>query len=148
MVNNTVYQFLGSNLAVVEKEGTSEKRFIETEDWGFSVHFVLGFKKILFKLYTYVLAKILQNGARFIQRLTLGFKNQMRNLENFRQAVESRKSWNLMGYFCPKNAFLQLKHCRQRVYLISPVIFENISHFSRHSSSVFYSSNIIYFLQK
>ena len=34
----------------------------------------------------------------------------MRNLENFRQAVESPKSWNLMGCFCPKNTFLQLKH--------------------------------------
>ena len=52
-----------------------------------------------------------------------------------------------MGYFCPKNTFLQLKHI-QRIYLISPVIFETISHFSRHNSSVFFSSNITYFLQK
>ena len=29
------------------------------------------------------------------------FKNHMTNLINFRQAVESPKSWNLMG-FCPK----------------------------------------------
>ena len=26
----------------------------------------------------------------------------MRILENFRKALESPKSWNLMGYFCPK----------------------------------------------
>ena len=32
------------------------------------------------------------------------------NLDNFRQAVESPKSWNLMCYFLPKNTFLQLKH--------------------------------------
>ena len=25
-----------------EKEGTSEKGWVEIEDWGFSVHFVLG----------------------------------------------------------------------------------------------------------
>ena len=61
-------------------------------------------------LYTYVLAKILQNGAKFIQKLTPGFKNHMRNLDKFRQAVESPKSWNSMGCFGPKNTFLQLKH--------------------------------------
>ena len=58
-----------------------------------------GFKKIPFTLYTYVLAKILQNGAKF-RYAKAGFKNY-RNLNNFRQAVESPKSWNLMG-FCPK----------------------------------------------
>ena len=52
-------------------------------------------------LYTYVLGKIWQNGAKFIQKLTPGFKYHMKNLSNFRQAVESPKSWNLMG-FCPK----------------------------------------------
>ena len=51
-----------------------------------------GFKKIRFTLYTYVLAKILQNGAKFIQNLTPGFTNHMRNLNNFSQAVESSKS--------------------------------------------------------
>ena len=51
-----------------------------------------GFKKNPFAHYTYVLDKILQNGAKFIQKLTPGFKNHMRNLSNFRQAVESPKS--------------------------------------------------------
>ena len=51
-----------------------------------------GFKKIPFTLYTYFLAKILQNGARFIQKLSPGFKNHMKNLNNFRQAVKSPKS--------------------------------------------------------
>ena len=41
--------------------------------------------------YTYVLAKILQNGAKFIQKLTPISKNRMRNLNNFRQAVKSPK---------------------------------------------------------
>ena len=59
-----------------------------------------GFKKIPFTVYTYVLvAKILQNGAKS-RYIKAGFKNY-RNLNNFRQAVESPKSWNLMG-FSPK----------------------------------------------
>ena len=59
-----------------------------------------GFNKILFTLYTYVLvARILQNGAK--SRYTkAGFKNY-RNLNKFKQAVESPKSGNLMG-FSPK----------------------------------------------
>ena len=97
-------------------------------------------------LYTYVLAQALQNGTKFIQKLTIGFKNHMRNMRNFRQAVESPKSWNLMG-FCPKNTFLQLKPI-QTIYLtllsttcvkihqITDVIFETTSHFSQHNPSV------------
>ena len=41
----------------------------------------------------------------------------MRNLDNFRQALESPESWNSMGYICPKNTFLQVKHYIQRIYL-------------------------------
>ena len=65
-----------------------------------------------------------------------------------------------MGYFCPKNTFIQIKHNIQRIYpsLLSTtcvtihqmtyVISETISHFSRHSPSIFFSSNITYFLAK
>ena len=64
-----------------------------------------------------------------------------------------------MGYFCPKNTFLQLKHYIQGIYLtllsttcvkihqIPYVIFETISHFSRHNSSVFFNSNVTFFRQ-
>ena len=84
-----------------------------------------------------------------MQKLTPGFKNLMRNLDNFWQAVESPKIGNSMCYFCPKNTFLQLKHYIQGVYLtllsttyvkihqIPYVIFEIISHFSQNDSSVF-----------
>ena len=75
------------------------------------------FKIIPFTLCTYVLAKILQNGAKFLHKTNSWFKNRMRNLVNYRQAVESHESWNLIGYFCPKNTFLQLKHI-QRIYAI------------------------------
>ena len=105
------------SLDIFENEGTSEKGWVEMEDWGFSVHFVFRFQEnSIYTLYTYVLAKILQNGAKFIQNLTPGFTNHMRNLNNFSQAVESSKSWNLMD-FCPKNTFLHLKHYIQRIYL-------------------------------
>ena len=40
----------------------------------------------------------------------------MGNLDNFRQAVESPKSWNSMSYICVKTAFLHLKHYLQ-IYL-------------------------------
>ena len=42
--------------------------------------------------------------------MTPGFKNHLRNLDNFRKAVESPKSLNSMGYIGPENKFLQLKH--------------------------------------
>ena len=74
--------------------------------------------------------------------------------------MESPKSWSLTDYFCPKNRLLQLKHYIQRIYLtllsttyvkihqIASVIFETKSSFSRHNFSVFFNSNITYFLQK
>ena len=40
----------------------------------------------------------------------------MRNLDNFRQAVESPKSWNSMGDICLEATFLHLKHYLQ-IYL-------------------------------
>ena len=40
----------------------------------------------------------------------------MRNLDNFRKAVESPKSWNSMGCICLKTTFLHLKHYLQ-IYL-------------------------------
>ena len=64
------------------------------------------------------------------------------------------------GLLFPKNTFLQLKHYIWRIYLtllstsclkihqITYVIFETISHFLRSNSSIFFSSNNTYFLQK
>ena len=72
------------------------------------------------KFYLHVCFKLryyIQNGATFLHKLTPGFKNHLKNLDNFRQAVKSSKSWNLMGYFCPKNAFLQLDHYMPKIYL-------------------------------
>ena len=69
----------------------------------------------------------------------------MRNLDNFRQAVESPK--NSVGYICQKNTVLQLKNIQRlcltllsttsvKIDQIPDVIFETISHFSRYNSPV------------
>ena len=52
-------------------------------------------------------------------KLAPDFKNHMRNLDNFRQAVESPKSWNSMGYICLKTTFLHLKHLQICLTLLS-----------------------------
>ena len=75
---------LTSGLGHFWKRGNIRKWCVKIEDWGFSVHFVVGFHP--FTLYTYVLAKILQNGAKFIQKLTPGFK---RSHEEFGQRQTS-----------------------------------------------------------
>ena len=84
------------------KEGTSEKGCVEIEDWGFSVPFVLGFEETPFTPYAYVFAKVLQNGAKFIQKLTPCFKNYMKDLKNFRKAAESL---NLMCFVQKLHSF-------------------------------------------
>ena len=38
-----------------------------------------------------LLVKILQNGTKFMQKMTPVFKNRVRNLDNFRQTMESLK---------------------------------------------------------
>ena len=107
-----------------------------------------GFKAIQFTLYTYVLIKILRNDPNFIQKLTPDFKNHVKNLGNFRQAMKSTKSWNLMGYFCPENTFFQLKYIHRistncvKIHQITHVIFETISHFSWHNSSIFLAQTL------
>ena len=120
-------------------------------------NFLFGYLRwaLLASLYTYFLAKILQNVAKFIQKLTPGFKNHMRNLDNFRQAVESPKSWNLLGYFCPKiHSFNQNISYREFIITFN-YLCENspnsLCNFWNHKSFFynaaaldFFSSNIIY----
>ena len=111
VVKNIVYQFAGFNLWVQiflkmrehQKKGALKQKTeasLYTLDWGF--------KKIPVALDTYVLVtKILQNRAKF--RYTKAVFKNYKNLNNFRQAVESPKSCNLTGFF-QKNIFLWLKH--------------------------------------
>ena len=88
MVNNTVYQFVGLYLGV---EISLEKREHQKKD---ALKYVFQKNSIYMHFYTYVMfiLKILRNCAMFIQKLSLGFKNCMKNLDSFRKAVESPKS--------------------------------------------------------
>ena len=62
------------------------------EDYLYTFYWVL--KKIPFTLYTYVFAKVSQNDAKFIQKLTPCFKNHMRNLNNFNKQWKVQKVEN------------------------------------------------------
>ena len=70
----------------------------------FSVHMVLGFQDNSFHLHFAFMfwLRYYKMVPSLYQKPTPDLKNHMRNLDNYRQAVESPKSWNLMGYFCPK----------------------------------------------
>ena len=89
------------DLDIFENDGTSEKECVQIEDWGFSALFGLGFQEnSIYTVHLCLVAKILQTGAKSTYTKA-GFKIY-RNLDNFIQAVESPKSWHLMG-FSPKN---------------------------------------------
>ena len=78
MVNNNVYHFVSFNLGVEKflKKREQEKKGVLKCKIEASPHTLYwGFKKIPFTLCTYVLAKILQNGAKFIQKLATGKKS-------------------------------------------------------------------------
>ena len=114
-----------------------------------------GFKKITFSLFTYVLTKILQNGATFTQKLTLGFKNYMRNLENIRQALESPKNWNLMGYINLSKKYIPSAKTLYTEGLTFKVLLWKLTNYLCHYNIFldttplsFFSWNTTYFLRK
>ena len=55
-------------------------------------------------------SKVIKKWSKIYTKLTSDFKNYMRNFYNFRQVVESPKSWNSMGYICLRTTFLHLKN--------------------------------------
>ena len=59
---------------------------------------------------------ILKSDAKFKEKLTCGFKHNMRNLLNFHQTTLKSKNFTLMGYFCPKYMMFELKKIK-RSYL-------------------------------
>ena len=76
----------------------------------------LGFKKIQFTFYTYVLAKILQNGAKFRTRKLVSKITRIWTTSDKQWKVQQVQIWLA---FVQKNTFLQLKHI-QRIYLTLP----------------------------
>ena len=44
----------------------------------------------------------LKSDAKFNEKLTCGFKFDMRNLVNFHPTTQKSENFTSMGYFCPK----------------------------------------------
>ena len=54
----------------------------------------------------------LKSDAKFKEKLTCGFKYDMRNLVNFHPTTQKSKNFTPMGYFCPKYMRFELKKKR------------------------------------
>ena len=51
----------------------------------------------------------MKSDAKFKEKLTCGFKYDMRNLVNFHPTTQKSKNFTPMGYFCPKYMRFELK---------------------------------------
>ena len=63
----------------------------------------------------------MKSDAKFEEKLTLGFKNDMKNFVNFHPTTKKSKNFTSIGYFCPKYMTFELKkyigvifHCTER----------------------------------
>ena len=58
----------------------------------------------------------LNSDAKFEGKLTLGSKNDMRNLVNFHPNTQKPKNFTSMGYFCPKYMRFEVKKYRRAIF--------------------------------
>ena len=58
----------------------------------------------------------LRSDAKFEEKLTLGSKNDTRNLVNFHQTTQKSKNFTSMGYFCPNYMRFELKKYRGVIF--------------------------------
>ena len=58
----------------------------------------------------------LKSDAKFKEKLTCGFKYDMRNLVNFHPTTQKSKNFTSMGYFCPKYMRFELKKYRGVIF--------------------------------
>ena len=62
----------------------------------------------------------LKSDAKFEGKLTLGSKNDMKNLVNFHPTNQKSENFTSMGYFCPKYMSLKTnkkkKKCRVGIF--------------------------------
>ena len=54
--------------------------------------------------------------VEFEEKLTLGFKNDMKNLVNFYPTTQESKNFTSMGYFCLKYMRFELKKYRGVIF--------------------------------
>ena len=59
----------------------------------------------------------LKSDAKFEEKLTLGSKNDMRNLVNFHPTTQKSKNFTSMGYFCPKYMRFELKNTEELSFM-------------------------------
>ena len=60
---------------------------------------------------------ILKSDVKFKDKITRGFKYDLRNLVNFRSSTQKSKNFTLMDYFCPKCLRFELKKYRGGIFL-------------------------------
>ena len=58
----------------------------------------------------------LKSDAKFEEKLTCGFKYDVRNLESFHLTTQKSKNFSSMGYFCPKYMRFELKLYRGVIF--------------------------------
>ena len=58
----------------------------------------------------------MKSDAKFLEKLTLGFKNDMKSLVNFHPTTQKSKNFSSMGYFFPKYMRVGLKKYRGVIF--------------------------------
>ena len=58
----------------------------------------------------------LKSDAKFKEKLTYGFKYDMKNLVNNHPTTQKSKNFTLMSYFCPKYLRFELKKYRGVIF--------------------------------
>ena len=60
----------------------------------------------------------LKSDAKFKEKLTCGFKYDMRNLVNFQPTTQKSKNYTSTGYFCSKYMRFELKNTEELYFMI------------------------------
>ena len=58
----------------------------------------------------------LKSDGNFKEKLTFGFKYDIRKLINFHPTTQSSENFSLIGFFCPKYIRLELKRYRGVIF--------------------------------
>ena len=58
-----------------------------------------------------------ESDIKFNEKLTSGFKYDMRNLVNFHPTTQKSENFILMGYFCPKYMRFELKNTEELSFM-------------------------------
>ena len=93
---------------------------VQLEVWKFAIWsdiFVQSIQRFRWKSTEELCLMTLKSYAKFEEKLTCGFKYDMRNLVNIHPTTQKSKNFSLMDYFCPKYMRFELKKI-ERSYLL------------------------------